>query len=338
MYPSLLLPISDKSQAGDARRQARVWARENGMGEEPVEQIALVVTELANNLHLHTTRGGELLLRKIESGGQFGAEILAVDSGPGTANFSVFMRDGYSTSGTPGTGLGAVQRASRTFEVQSQPGLGTVLLSQIWPRDFAVPAERWQVGAVNLAMHGERVSGDSWCFGERDGGRARMIVADGLGHGPAAAEASRCAVSAFGEQRDAPLPVVMEAMHVALRSTRGAAVAIAEFDPARASLRYVGVGNIAGSILTPDKATSLVSMNGTVGVRNERVQEFSYAWPPGAVFVMNSDGLKTQWSLSRYLGLLNRHAGVIAGVFYRDYHRDTDDATAVVVRRPDRPS
>ena len=338
MYPSLLLPISDKSQAGDARRQARVWARESGMGEEPVEQIALVVTELANNLHLHTTHGGELLLRKVESGGQFGAEILAVDPGPGTANFSVFMRDGYSTSGTPGTGLGAVQRASRTFEVQSQPGLGTVLLSQIWPRDFVVPAERWQVGAVNLAMHGERVSGDSWCFGERDGGRARMIVADGLGHGPAAAEASRCAVSAFGEHRDAPLPVVMEAMHVALRSTRGAAVAIAEFDPAQANLRYVGVGNIAGSILTPDKATSLVSMNGTVGVRNERVQEFSYAWPPGAVFVMNSDGLKTQWSLSRYLGLLNRHAGVIAGVFYRDYHRDTDDATVVVVRRPDRPS
>ena len=98
------------------------------------------------------------------------------------------------------------------------------------------------------------------------------------------------------------------------------------------------MGNIAGSILTPDKATSLVSMNGTVGVRNERVQEFSYAWPPGAVFVMNSDGLKTQWSLSRYQGLLSRHAGVIAGVFYRDYHRGTDDATVVAVRRPDRAS
>ncbi len=332
MYPTLLLPISDKSQAGDARRQARVWARDSGLSDEPVEQVALVVTELANNLHLHTARGGELLLRKLECDGQFGAEILAVDPSPGAANFSLFMRDGYSTAGTSGTGLGAVQRASRVFEVQSQPGIGTVLLSQIWPKDLAASAERWQVGAVNLAMRSETVSGDSWCFGERSGGRARIIVADGLGHGPAAAQASRCAIAAFGEQRDAPLTVVMEAMHDALRATRGAAVAIAELDPAQETLRYVGVGNIAGCILTPDKATNLVSMNGTVGVRSEKIQEFSYAWPGGAVLVMSSDGLKTQWTLTRYFGLLNRHTSVIAGILYRDYTRNTDDATVVVVR------
>ncbi len=332
MYPTLLLPISDRSQAGDARRQARLWAREMGLSDEPIDQIALVVTELANNLHLHTTRGGELLLRKLERDGQCGAEILSVDPGPGAANFGLFMRDGYSTSGTPGTGLGAVQRASRVFEVQSQPGLGTVLLSQIWPKDSSTPVESWQVGAVNLAMRGETVSGDSWCFGERNAGRARIIVADGLGHGPAAAEASRCAVAAFAEQREAPLTVVMETMHNALRSTRGAAVAVAELDPAQGSLRYVGVGNIAGCIITPEKTTSLVAMNGAVGVRNEKIQEFSYAWPGDALLVMSSDGVKTQWALSRYLGLLNRHASVIAGIFYRDYHRGTDDTTVAVVR------
>ncbi len=332
MYPTLLIAVSDKSQAGDARRQARLWARSMGLHDEPVEQIALVVTELANNLHLHTTHGGELLLRKLERDGQFGAEILAVDAGPGTANFSPFMRDGYSTSGTPGNGLGAVQRASRVFEVHSQPGLGTVLLSQIWPRDFTPAAERWQVGAVNLPMRGETVSGDSWCQGERENGRTRLVVADGLGHGPAAAEASRCAVTAFAGQKNDSLPVVMQAMHNALRSTRGAAAAIAEIDPAQESLRYLGVGNIAGCILTSGKPTSLVSMNGMVGARNEKIQEFRYAWPREAILVMSSDGVKTQWNLQRYSGLLHRHAGIIAGVLYRDYKRGTDDTTVVVVR------
>ena len=332
MYPSLLIPVADKSQAGDARRQARLWAREAGLNDDSVEQLALVVTELANNLHLHTSRGGELLLRKLDQGSQFGAEILAVDPGPGAANFSLFLRDGYSSAGTPGTGLGAVQRASRVFEVQSQPGLGTVLLGQFWPKDFTPLAERWQVGAVNLPMRNETVSGDSWCFGEREGGRARIILADGLGHGPAAAEASRHAIAAFAGQRDAPLTAVMAAMHQALRATRGAAAAVAELDPAQEKLRYVGVGNIAGCILTPDKATSLVSMNGTVGLRSERIQEFSYEWPRGAVLVMSSDGVKTQWNLPRYQGFLGRHASVMAGLLYRDYKRGTDDTTVVVMR------
>ena len=336
MYPTLLISVSDKSQAGDARRQARLWAREEGLSADSAEQVALAVTELANNLHLHTTRGGELLLRKLDRDGHFGAEILAIDAGPGAVNFSLFMRDGYSTAGTPGTGLGAVQRASRVFEVQSQPGLGTVLLSQIWPKDFTAPAERWQVGAVNLPMHNESISGDSWCLGEREVGRARIIVADGLGHGPAAAEASRCAVASFGDHKNASLPVVMDSMHQALHATRGAAVAIAELDPAQECLRYVGVGNIAGCIVTPEKSTSLVSMNGTVGIRNEKIQEFSYPWPRGAMLVMSSDGVKTQWNLSRYPGLLNRHASVIAGVLYRDYKRGTDDTTVVVVRNSSR--
>lgn len=333
MFPSLLIPVQDQGQAGETRRQARVWAREAGGSEDHIARVALVITELANNLALHTTRGGVLLLRKVSQGDRIGVEILSLDTGPGTANFSQFMRDGYSTTGTPGTGLGAVQRASQVFEVHSQPALGTTLLCQVWgakPTGDDDPG--WQVGAVNLAMRHEPVSGDSWCFYSQAGGCSRTIIADGLGHGPAAAEASRRAVEAFDAHKEQPLPVLMKTMHEAVQGTRGAAVAVAEIDLAQEKLRYVGVGNIAASVLTHEKSISLVSMNGTVGVRSERIQEFTYPWPRGGVLVMSSDGLKTQWNLSRYTGLLGRHPGLIAGVLYRDYNRGTDDTTVAVIR------
>ncbi len=332
MHPSLLIPIMDKSQAGEARRQARVWAREAGGGEDHVARVALVITELAKNLDLHTTRGGVLLLRKLDGDNQTGVEILCLDNGPGTANFSQFMRDGFSTAGTPGTGLGAVERASQVFEVHSQPAIGTTLLCQVWDRNAPSQAERWQTGAVNLPMRNETVSGDSWCFCDGEAGRARMIVADGLGHGPAAAEASRTAVETFAAHKHQALPDLMETVHAALRPTRGAAVAIAEIDLARETLRYAGVGNIAGSVLTHERATSLASMNGTAGGRCQAIKEFTYPWPAGGVLVMCSDGLKSQWNLSRYTGLLGRHPSVIAGVLYRDYNRDTDDTTVAVIR------
>ena len=260
-------------------------------------------------------------------------EILALDQGPGTENFSRFMRDGFSTAGTSGTGLGAVERASQVFQVHSQPAVGTVLLSQIWSRRARDGEDRWQVGAVNLPMRGETVSGDSWCFQEVAGaGRARLIVADGLGHGPAAAQASRRAVETFDAHREQSLPVLLDTIHAALRGTRGAAVAVAEVDLASETLRYVGVGNIAGVVLTHEKSSSLVSMNGIVGLRCERIQEFSYPWPSGGLLVMSSDGLKTQWNLHRYPGLLGRHPGLIAGTLYRDFQRGTDDITVAAIR------
>ena len=331
MHPSLLIPIMDQSQAGEARRQARVWAREAGGSEDHVAQVALVITELAKNLDLHTTRGGVLLLRKLDGDGQTGVEILSLDDGPGTANFGQFMRDGFSTAGTPGTGLGAVNRASQVFEVHSQPAVGTVLLAQVWARNAPDQSEAWQAGAVNLPMRDETVSGDSWCFCDGDAGRARMIVADGLGHGPAAAEASRTAIDAFAANKDRPLADLMETVHAALRPTRGAAVAIAEIDRGRETLRYVGVGNIAGCVLTHARTTNLASMNGTAGGRCPTIKEFSYPWPAAGVLVMSSDGLKTQWNLARYTGLLHRHPSIIAGVLYRDYNRGTDDTTVAVI-------
>jgi hypothetical protein len=62
------------------------------------------------------------------------------------------------------------------------------------------------------------------------------------------------------------------------------------------------------------------------------MQEFTYAWAPTASLVMQSDGIKSHWALDRYLGLSERHPGLIAGVLYRDFHRATDDSTVVVLR------
>ena len=332
MYPSLRIPVVDKSQASGARRLAGVWTREAGCGEDHIARVALVVTELANNLHLHTTQGGSLLLRRIDVENRPGMEILSLDTGPGTANFSRFMRDGFSTSGTMGTGLGAVQRHSRVFEVHSQPGLGSALLSQVWPDEVKSDGARLQTGAVNLPTRHETVSGDSWCFCDGKNGCSRLIIADGLGHGPAAAEASRRAMDAFAAGHTQDLPELMASMHVALRPTRGAAVAVAEMDAGQGKLRYVGVGNIAASVLHHGGSTSLVSMNGTVGAVCHSIQEFTYPWSPDSLLVMSSDGLKTQWNLARYHGLQARHPALVAGVLYRDYNRGTDDITVAALR------
>ena len=68
------------------------------------------------------------------------------------------------------------------------------------------------------------------------------------------------------------------------------------------------------------------------GTSIRKVQEFTYPWDCGALLIMHSDGLATQWALDRYPGLSARHPSVIAGVLYRDFRRKHDDVTVLVAR------
>jgi len=185
---------------------------------------------------------------------------------------------------------------------------------------------------VRVAKRGEVECGDDWGIVCDDTGRAIVAVADGLGHGPAAAAASRRAVDiAIERSGDQPGMLVAE-MHVSLRPTRGAAVAVAELSSAGRSVRFAGLGNISASITSGQSSKSLVSLSGIVGHEMRKVQEFTYEWPRGALLVLHSDGLSARWDLSRYPGLASRDPNIVAGVLYRDYSRGRDDALIVVIR------
>jgi hypothetical protein len=184
--------------------------------------------------------------------------------------------------------------------------------------------------AVCLPNPGEEISGDSWAVAVSVE-RTVLMVADGLGHGPLAATASRAAADTFeASAAHAPSEILQE-IHGALRSTRGAAVAIAEVDSAARSIRYTGVGNISGAIVVDGATRQMVSHNGTVGHDARRIQEFEYPFPARARLVMHSDGLGTHWRADRYAGLWRRHPSLVAGVLYRDFVRGRDDVTVVVL-------
>ena len=323
------MAVTEPSLVGEARRSASRMAEAAGLDEETVGRVALVVTELAGNLVKHTPEGGELVARLLRGVGPVPTlEILALDRGAGMDDVGRCMQDGYSTAGSPGTGLGAVARLSDLFQVHSAPGLGTAILSRVGaPTE---PAAR-ELGVVNEPKAGQTECGDSWTlFQER--GRTLLLVADGLGHGAGAALASREAVRVLRESGARPPTEILERMHAALRSTRGAAVAVADVPAEEGELRFVGVGNIAGSVHAAEGSRSVVSQNGIVGHEMRRVQEFTYPWTPGSTLILHSDGLSTRWDLSRYPGLASRHPALIAGVLYRDFNRGNDDSTVAVLR------
>jgi hypothetical protein len=71
---------------------------------------------------------------------------------------------------------------------------------------------------------------------------------------------------------------------------------------------------------------------GTLGQGTLKAREFTYAFAPGALLVLHSDGLASHWSLEAYPGLFFRHPSLVAAVLYRDHSRKRDDVTVLVVR------
>ena len=322
------LPMSETSQPGEARRAAMRLASRAGLDEEAAGKVGLAVTEAASNVVKHG-RGGDVILRMLRDGEGHGVEMLALDRGAGMANIGECLRDGYSTSGTAGTGLGAIRRLSSQFDVHSIPGVGTAVLARFW--NPAPPKPGVEVGAVCIAKPGELVCGDAWAVARRAGVTVILIV-DGLGHGVPASDAAAAGLGAFAASRIAEPRVVLEEIHAALRPTRGAAVAVAALDPRRRVVEYTGLGNIAGAVVGDGPMRHMVSHNGIAGHEARRLNEFSYPWPDGALIVLHSDGLGTHWDLGRYSGLIQREPSLIAGVLYRDFARRRDDVVVVVAR------
>jgi anti-sigma regulatory factor (Ser/Thr protein kinase) len=326
---SLRLNIDHPSQTAEARRRSRALAVEHGFNETAAEKVAIVTTEAATNLLKHAG-SGELVLGASRVADSWLIDILALDRGPGMSPIACSV-DGYSTSGTPGNGLGAMLRMSAHFDVYSRQDRGTVLLARV-SGNGAPPASPIGVHGIQLAMHGEDVSGDQWEVREHRAGLT-VVVADGLGHGPDACAAARAAVEALRETDGLSPKDLVTRMHNSMRSTRGAAVGVADLDCERRLARFCGLGNVSARIFERGAAPrSMVSTNGTAGVEARVIREFAYPWPAGSTVVFHSDGLSARWDLADYPGLMTHDPGIIAGVLIRDHCRHTDDVTVVVVK------
>lgn len=315
--------IAEASAIGAARRDAQRLAGQLGLEETANGRLAVVVTELATNALRHAG-GGHLLIQGLPGAGGNAVEVIAIDRGPGMADVQKCLRDGYSSAGTPGTGLGAVKRLAAEFDLESRPGKGTVVMARLGA------AHTPRLGAVCVARQGESACGDTWRLARDGTARCSLIVIDGLGHGPLAAAAAELAADVFVSRPFDTPQTQLQHTHQALAGSRGAAVACAAWSDAH-TLRYAGIGNIAGRLSAPEGSRGLMSHNGTLGFQVRRVQELEYPLSAANLLIMHSDGLSARWELEDHPGLRQHHPAVVAAALYRDHMRGTDDATVLVV-------
>ena len=289
------------------------------------DQLTLAVTEAATNLHKHASQGS-MLLRIARHDGGPGIEMVTIDAGPGFRDAAAALRDGHSTSGTLGIGLGAIRRLADFCDLYSVPGHGTALVARFWPTT--------QPGAAPYAGLVRPITGETECgdiFGAVEtAGPADRRLCDGLGHGPLAARAAMEAVAAVAEDPAGEPAVLIERVHRRIAHTRGGAVAVVQVTGQ--VVRFAGLGNIAATILADGARKGMLSVPGIAGHQARTIRQFEYAVPPGAAVILHSDGISGRWEPAALPGLNARDPLVVAATLLAQAGSRRDDAGVLVLK------
>jgi anti-sigma regulatory factor (Ser/Thr protein kinase) len=323
--------ILHPSNVGAARMGSSALAERIGFDPVACEEIALAMTELATNLIKHA-QGGTLTLTPLADGGRIGLEIESRDSGPGIADVEQALADRFSTAGTRGTGLGAVNRLMDELDIASEDGRGTRIACRKWvrqPRSSLRPCPL-AFGVASRPCQSGMDNGDAFVV-KQWAESALVGVIDGLGHGPFAHLAAQAARQYVESHFDLPLDQIFRGVGRACRATRGVVMALARFDWGQGRLTYASVGNIEARVFPRSQLFPFSICRGVIGLNAPNAVVTEYPWPSGHVLVLHSDGLRTHWNWKDFPGVADQPAPALAQELLRLLAKEEDDATVVVV-------
>jgi serine phosphatase RsbU (regulator of sigma subunit) len=192
-------------------------------------------------------------------------------------------------------------------------------------------APRLTVAAATRPHAGEAANGDGWQV-DWAGDRCRVVIIDGLGHGPVAAAATQVASRVLTAHPELLPEQALRACHAALGGTRGAAMSVASIDVAAGHLTYAGVGNAEAYLLRNGRSERLVAYRGIVGGIFPRLRVFSYSLEPGWLLLLHTDGVRARFQVDALTEHLRADPQAMADSILQTWGRATDDATVVVVR------
>jgi anti-sigma regulatory factor (Ser/Thr protein kinase)/serine/threonine protein phosphatase PrpC len=327
----MVFSLSDRSYLNILKKDIVKFAEPVHFSPKKIAELELIISEIATNLLKHAG-GGELIVRNLTDNGNKGLEILSIDNGPGMADPARMMEDGVSTTNTLGHGLGSIKRLSDQFQLYSIKDWGTVLLCRIFVQPFQPSPSKLGVYPIIISKPGETVCGDAYAW-KTNPYFFKVMLGDGLGHGPLANLAAKRACEAFRKSVFNNPSDILNDIHKHVKDTRGLVATVAVYDLDNKTWQVCGVGNISTRLCNALTSKTYVPFNGILGVSiSGRLQSQTIANQSGDYMIFCSDGISSRWETSKHTSVFKYDLSILAAVIYKDYARHSDDMSVVVVK------
>jgi len=129
--PSNALPVRSSEDVVRVRQAVRDRAIRMGFSLIEQTKVVTAASELARNTIIYGG-GGDVRLEVMRDGVRSGVRLTFVDRGPGIPDVQQALRDGYTTGGGLGLGLGGARRLMSELDISSRPGEGTRIVAVRW--------------------------------------------------------------------------------------------------------------------------------------------------------------------------------------------------------------
>ncbi len=325
IFPSIEFDVSSDEDIYRVRSEMAKFAGKIRLTEKEIEELRIVITEIAKNIIKHSS-SGKLSI-------SFGEEVeksvrIEAENPTDNKDTAEIFDDGYSTANTLGIGLGAVKRLLTDVKVKIENGkfilTGKKVFSENKKENFI------QTSVFSRPKPGFKSNGDAY-FIKRYEDSAIVAVMDGIGHGDKASEASGIAVKVLEDKYRDELEQIVLTMHRRLHGSRGCVAGIVRMSK-EGRIEYLGVGNIRTQIYTADRYKRLVSFDGLLGsnVRTLRTDHLDLSTP--CLVVLHSDGISSFSFEDKRI--VYRPVMELAKEAFEKHKKSSDDATLLVARIP----
>lgn len=349
-----------------ARRLAAEAAERISFQSSRAKEAVLVASELAQNHLAHNTRNGLIRISGLILKDAPQLTIASLDEGPGIFDVKEAVKDGFSTSGGLGIGLGTVMRLSDKFHICSMkvgtspcPDLGsdvqfdTVAVSTLIDRKTdirgaeACPLEEQNdslarqpqrnngpdISALIRPYPGEICSGDAFHC-RNDERFCRMTLIDATGHGVSAANVSQRIMDTMsGLSLDMEPDKILETAGDILAGSDGASVHVLLIDRVLSKIKAAGIGNVNGTLYLDGKRHKLISRPGVLGNgRSVLKKSEPYDFSSHILCFIHSDGVKPPPDLAPEIALKPVPSDIWAQLFFSPEPSIEDDASLVVFK------
>jgi len=114
-----------------ARQAVRRLSQACGFSLVDQTKMVTAASELARNTVTYG-QGGTVVCETILDGARTGLRLTFADSGPGIADVSLAMTDGWTSGNGLGMGLTGAKRLVNEFDLDTKPGSGTRVTITRW--------------------------------------------------------------------------------------------------------------------------------------------------------------------------------------------------------------
>ncbi len=339
--------ISNDWDIGHTRRSIVEESKKLGFNPTELAEISIVINELCTNFIKHKAVDGTLNFKILNETDRVGIEITAQDKGPGIKDVDEVIKNGVSTKGTMGGGVGAIKRLMDSFEIYSNynnskyisfesnhpdlESIGTLIILKKWTSSSSKHEENDIKFSILSRPHpGLGVNGDHY-FVKKFKDRCIFAVIDGLGHGVEANLAAKLVSEIINENTHKSTEDMLITINGGISHTRGAVAGIILIDTIKREFQYSAVGNIEFRYKSDGSTERFIPTSGILGAHsNKKIIVHRHVYEKGAIITMCTDGISNKWDYASYIDTFAFNPSAFANSILKDFGKATDDATILV--------